>query len=92
MKALAFISPVTPSKFMKKPGFQNPEQLKRQTASALFQLEAATKNLSDSLSVFIRNYQLGLKGKDMIMLVSTLYKGVLLTGKVLSTLKISMLR
>ena len=65
MKALAFISPVTPSKFMKKPGFQNPEQLKRQTASALFQLEAATKNLSDSLSVFIRNYQLGLKGKDM---------------------------
>lgn len=65
MKALAFVSPVTPSKFMKKAGFQNPEQLKRQTASALFQLEAATKNLSDSLSVFIRNYQLGLKGKDM---------------------------
>ena len=65
MKALAFISPVSPSKFMKKPGFQNPEQLKRQTASALFQLEAATKNLSDTLSVFIRNYKLGLKGKDM---------------------------
>lgn len=65
MKAVAFISPITPSKFMKKAGFQNPEQLKRQTASALFQLEAATKNLSDSLSVFIRNYQLGLKGKDM---------------------------
>lgn len=65
MKALAFISPVTPSKFMKKAGFQNPEQLKRQTASALFQLEAAGKNLSDTLSVFIRNYQLGLKGKDM---------------------------
>ena len=65
MKAVAFISPVSPSKFMKKSGFQNPEQLKRQTASALFQLDAATKNLSDTLSVFVRNYKLGLKGKDM---------------------------
>ena len=64
MKAVAFISPVSPSKFMKKPGFQNQNSLKTNSISFI-SIRCSYKSFSDTLSVFIRNYKLGLKGKDM---------------------------
>ena len=63
-KLIGAVSPVSFSKLTKNPIYDNPEFTKRQVASALFQLDMMTKSLSDTFKIFIRNYKLGLKGRE----------------------------
>ena len=63
-KLIGAISPFSFSKLTKKPMYDNPEFTKRQVASALFQLDMMTKSLADTFKIFIRNYRLGLKGRE----------------------------
>ena len=63
-KLIGAISPFSFSKLTKNPIYDNPEFTKRQVASALFQLDMMTKSLSDTFKIFIRNYKLGLKGRE----------------------------
>ncbi len=63
-KLVGAVSPVSFSKLTKNAMYDNPEFTKRQVASALFQLDMMTKSLSDTFKIFIRNYQLGLKGRE----------------------------
>ena len=63
-KLIGAISPFSFSKLTKNPIYDNPEFTKRQVASALFQLDMMTKSLADTFKIFIRNYKLGLKGRE----------------------------
>ena len=74
MKALGFLNPLSISRsqidvgFLNSkgykalyPDFKDPEFLQRETLSALFELDNATKSMGDTLKVFLRNYKLGFK-------------------------------
>ena len=78
MKTLGFLNPLSISRsqidmgFLNSkgykdlyPNFKDPEFLKTQTHAALFQLDAATRTMGDTLAVFTRNYRKGIRGEDM---------------------------
>ena len=78
MKALGFLNPLSISRsqidagFLNSkgykalyPDFKDAEFLQRETLSALFELDNATKSMGDTLKIFLRNYKLGFKKKDM---------------------------